>query len=53
MKICSKCKVYKPTIEFRKDVRTSDGLYNQCKKCQNLVASISRAKKLEGIIKAF
>lgn len=34
MKMCSKCKQYKPIEYFGKDKRSSDGLRSQCKECE-------------------
>ena len=34
-KICSACGIEKDISEFYRDKRTKDGLYSNCKKCQN------------------
>ena len=34
MKTCSTCKEAKPTTEFHKDRKSSDGLHSECKQCR-------------------
>lgn len=36
LKICSKCKVPKESVEFNKDKGAPDGLYRHCRGCQHL-----------------
>jgi hypothetical protein len=42
MKRCSKCKVEKSESDFYKDIRTTDGLKSQCKKCHLETSVITR-----------
>lgn len=34
-RVCIKCKVVKPFSEFHKNIRTSEGINNECKICKN------------------
>lgn len=47
MKLCSSCDKLKPTTEFYKQARMSDGLQPQCKTCANASYTKSRQKKSE------
>ena len=44
-KVCTKCKTRKPLEDFYKDVRNSDGITAQCKKCHRKVRCCSVCKK--------
>ena len=41
-KKCSKCKVEKNIIEFNKDLKTKDNLYNSCRTCKTEINSTWR-----------
>jgi 5-methylcytosine-specific restriction endonuclease McrA len=48
-KICSKCKLAKPTSEFQKDKSRKDGLYPVCKPCRSLLTKASYDKNRESV----
>lgn len=47
IKRCSKCGVEKPTTDFGRNARTSDGLYWCCKACRSVVVKAYRAANPE------
>lgn len=46
-KVCTKCKVDKPLMEYFKTKRSKDGLQPACKSCMNISYKASRGKKQE------
>lgn len=47
MKICARCKVKKPLVEYSPDARTTLGVQSRCKVCIAEAACIRRAKNPE------
>ena len=47
MKTCSTCKEAKPTTEFHKDRKSSDGLHSECKQCRAAYAKKYREDNVE------
>lgn len=50
-KICSKCKIAKPILEFGKYSASKDGLRHNCKECRNFKEAEYRASNWEDIYK--
>lgn len=49
MKNCSKCNQQKPTSEYHKDKRNSDGLYGWCKTCACEKSMLYRQNNIEKV----
>lgn len=46
MKICSKCKIEKPLLNFNKRIKSIDGLRPDCKDCRKIESKIQREKNV-------